>query len=160
MEYSDLVKDFAVRTQSNLNTLQNLQEAHPEIAVFEVTQLVNSLLGLLIFPREKYMERIPRTSLQELEKAGWNIPVTSEGYKKPKDLRHLVCLMRNAVAHCNLEFIAKASSDIEGIKLWNTTMRSPRDRTWEGEISLSELRCFVEKFVAMFRDLDLGNTPT
>ncbi len=37
--YTDLVKDFAKRTRSNLDLLRNLQKEHPDQPIFEVTQL-------------------------------------------------------------------------------------------------------------------------
>lgn len=57
MEYSDVVKDFAERTLVNLRQIESLSESGYE--AYEVTQLINSLLGLLIFPKERFHESIP-----------------------------------------------------------------------------------------------------
>lgn len=80
MQYNNLVKDFVSRTQSNLDFIQNLEEM--EIAdagsrdftkdefetpqVFEVTQLINSLLGLVVLPHETVIDLIPDQQLDTL----------------------------------------------------------------------------------------------
>ena len=58
MDYHNLVVDFAKRTRKNLEFIRSAQVANPELEVFEVTQLVNSLLGLLVFPQQKFMDQI------------------------------------------------------------------------------------------------------
>ena len=69
MNYDDLVKDFAERTLINLDHMQKQQQAG--FPVFEVTQLVNSLLGLLVFPRENWINKIPMISIVDLVDDGW-----------------------------------------------------------------------------------------
>ena len=52
MEYAKdnaFVKDFVLRTKENI-----CRGSHP----YEVTQLVNSLVGLLILPKERYYTNI------------------------------------------------------------------------------------------------------
>ena len=68
MNYENLIKDFANRTRKNLVAIRNLKSAGAD--VFDLTQLINSLLGLLVFPRERYVDRIPATPLNELAKRG------------------------------------------------------------------------------------------
>ena len=43
-------------------------------AVFEATQFINSMLGLVGFPQLEHVESIPRTPLEELQREGWPIP--------------------------------------------------------------------------------------
>lgn len=50
--YHDVLKDSAKRTQKNLEFIEKTKRDSPFIEVFEVTQLINSLLGLLVFPKE------------------------------------------------------------------------------------------------------------
>ena len=57
MQYQDLVRDFARRTRTNLEFIRHARN-HGE-SVYEVTQLVNSMLGLLVFPQQQYVDRIP-----------------------------------------------------------------------------------------------------
>lgn len=53
MEYlkgKDFVSDFAERTLANL---EKIEKEKSDDAKYEVTQLVNSLLGLIVFPKER-----------------------------------------------------------------------------------------------------------
>ena len=50
MMYEDFIKDFSMRTFKNLKTIC---EDNPD---YEVTQLLNSCLGLLVFPKEEYFD--------------------------------------------------------------------------------------------------------
>ncbi len=47
------VKDFADRTNINLNLIKRSDKTH-----YEVTQLINSLLGLVVIPHEAYYGKI------------------------------------------------------------------------------------------------------
>jgi hypothetical protein len=102
MNYQNLVRDFAHRTCDNLETLRNLQKTKPDVEVYEVTQLINSMLGLFIFPQQKYFNHIPETPLAELARQGWPIPKVEGNCLQVKDLRELVRYLRNAITHCNL----------------------------------------------------------
>jgi hypothetical protein len=75
VEYKKLIRDFAVRTRANLTPIYELaaleDAKEPESrTVFEVTQLINSMLGLLVFPKEAY-KGIPPTPISDLEKGGY-----------------------------------------------------------------------------------------
>lgn len=53
MEYlkgKDFVSDFAERTLANLDNIENDNSNSEK---YEVTQLINSLLGLIVFPKER-----------------------------------------------------------------------------------------------------------
>ena len=115
MNYQNLVQDFAHRTRDNLETLRNLQKTQPDIKVYEVTLLINSMLGLLVFPQQKYFDHIPKTPLGELASAGWPIPTIEGDYPQVKDLRELVRYLRNAITHCNLEFRSDDGVQISGL---------------------------------------------
>lgn len=62
MIYEDVVRDFALRIQKNLDAIDRLR-AKGASEVYEITQLINSTLGLLIFLQQEYVDRIPRTPL-------------------------------------------------------------------------------------------------
>lgn len=62
--------NFAHRTRTNLQFLEHHAAAGE--AVHPVTQLINSLLGLLVFLKEqKFNEEIRSLSLTSLESQGW-----------------------------------------------------------------------------------------
>lgn len=69
MEYKYFIADFTSRTRRNLEYLDNQYEQGA--SVYPVTQLWNSLLGLVVLPREREFESIERTPMVELWAQGW-----------------------------------------------------------------------------------------
>ena len=146
MMYEDVVADFAKRTQKNLHALEQLQEQGGE--VFEVTQLINSMLGLLIFPREEFVGRIPEKPLAELKMEGWPVPNVRPGFPQVSNLNELVRYLRNAISHFNIEFFGDGHNEIRTIRVWNTCPRS-RKKTWEADLGLNDLRAIAERFTQL-----------
>lgn len=102
MEYakdSAFVKDFVSRTKANLDY------DHP----YEITQLINSLVGLLILPKEKYYENIQNNMVepQLLHEIQQCITVPQ---KKKCNLQYIVRRMRNAISHFHIECKADLST--------------------------------------------------
>src|SRR5262245_2160707 len=77
--YADLIRDFADRTRKNLEVIEKLASTHlgekPHEGVFKVTQLVNSLLGLLVFPQQEWFDCLPDTPLKDSKWKDLNILV-------------------------------------------------------------------------------------
>jgi hypothetical protein len=155
MDYQELVRDFADRTRTNLQTLRRLKEEDPEAEVYEVTQLMNSMLGLLIFPSETYVQRIPKTPLSELACQGWPIPEVVGSYPQVAHLKELVRYMRNAIAHCNVRFLSDEDRQIIGVELWNERTRRALDGrqiptvTWKARLTIDDLEKITDKFIDM-----------
>jgi len=147
MNYNNLVLDFIDRTQKNLEFIEQAARFEKDSQVFEVTQLINSLLGLIVFPRENYYENIPETPLAELEAQGWKIPAVSGQFEQVKNLRQLMRYLRNAIAHSNLEFDSDGVN-LTGIRLWNC---SHGKKTWEVRWPLAELRDLTFRFIELLR---------
>jgi len=102
MEYeSDFYLCFMERTQQNLDSYEG---------GYDATQLLNSLLGLLIVPKEKLFDQIPDTSLNELSPSEWGDVsswVTQNingdlGHGNTSTLRQFVRKLRNSVAHFHI----------------------------------------------------------
>lgn len=81
MDYNNLVRDFAQRTRHNLDRIRQLENQNEP--VFAITQLINSLLGLLVFPRQEFLNRIPATPVNELEADGCPVAVVAPGFETP-----------------------------------------------------------------------------
>src|SRR4051812_32673232 len=109
MEYRELVADFAQRTLDNLDYMQAQADAGVE-RVYPVTQLWNSLLGLLVLPYEREVDRLPETPTAALLAMGW--PQVEHRFAEPAHLRALIKNLRNAVAHCNVEFFPGPDGEI------------------------------------------------
>lgn len=151
MMYEELIADFAQRTEANLKTIRHLAKENSSLPAYEVTQLVNSMLGLLIFPQQKYIDRIPNIPLADLEREGWPIPQVVGDHPQVSDLRQLVRMLRNAIAHCNLEFIAGGSGEIYALELWNKAP-STGEATWRAQLTVDDLDAITTKFVALLLD--------
>ena len=148
MNYQDLVRDFARRTRVNLETLRVLKETRPDIELYEVTQLVNSMLGLLVFPQQRFYEHVPKIPLSDLADLGWPIPRVEGNYPQVKDLRELVRFLRNAISHCNLEFLADSNEQINGLIVWNTNPRTGQT-TWKARLSIEDIEKITDKFIQL-----------
>ena len=151
MMYEEVIRDFATRTQKNLRAIEGLQAKGSE--VYEVTQLVNSTLGLLVFPQQEYVDRIPETPLDELRRSGWPVPRCRLGSDQVQNLNQLIRYLRNAIAHFNLEFIGDGRAQIRLLRVWNENRAGAK--TWEAELSASDLRGITERFI----DLLLSGDP-
>jgi len=153
MDYHrQFVLDFARRTRANLEFIEAAEQRGD--TVFEVTQLCNSLLGLLVFPRERYMRSIPETPLSELVERGWPEIRTSEGQLEEENLRQLTRMLRNGIAHCNVEFDADETGQIAGLTIWS---RYKGRTTWKAELTLADLRSLVFKFVELMEEEEGAN---
>jgi HEPN pEK499 p136 len=111
---------------------------------FDATILVNCLLGLLVVPKESFLDAIlPEAPLTELP--AWGIKPQSiyhpgkayPGNPNPKTLRGLVISLRHAVAHFRIKPIPH-KSDVHSFEYRN-------DRGLHAVISLAEMREFTKK---------------
>lgn len=96
MEYakdSAFVKDFVYRTKENIRS-----GTHP----YEVTQLVNSLIGLLVLPKERYYANIQDKMIDAALLSDLVECITIPARKKCS-LKYIVRRMRNAIAHFHIE---------------------------------------------------------
>lgn len=151
MMYEDIIADFAKRTEANLRTIRRIASQGGAMPAFEVTQLVNSMLGLLVFPQQRYLARIPETPIADLANNGWPIPSVVGDYPQVPNLRQLVRMLRNAVTHCNLEFEPGVDNEIEALTVWNTEPRTGKV-TWKARLAVADLDAITTKFVALLLD--------
>ena len=115
MTYKDLLRDFASRT---MNNLELIEKETKQGTAFEVTQLVNSFLGVFIFAQQS--DQMPnRINLG-------NTSLTKGDFRN----------IRNALAHFHIEHIAE-DGEICGFKLWNGK--------WKREFRVDELRTILEQ---------------
>jgi HEPN pEK499 p136 len=138
------VRDIMRRTMHNLRFV----EAHqgPD-GPYEVTQLLNSFLGALAHPWEKYHNELCAKSLAEAAATGW--PKISSD-RDPQSLGDLVRLMRNAVAHGNVDYLPGPAGEIQAHRIWNLDRGR---RTWNAVISVAQMRAFLMCFVQLAETL-------
>lgn len=158
MEYQEIVRDFANRTKKNLSLLRDIQAESPDSDVYEVTQLINSMLGLLVFPHQSYVNTIPELPLAQLRERGWPIPRIVGEYPQVKDLNQLIKYLRNAIAHFNVRFIVDDQREIIGLQVWNIRERwlkggkRNEEITWKAELSLAEIEIITDRFISLLLD--------
>lgn len=148
MEYdrNQPLADFARRTIANLERIREIQSQQAERPAYEVTHLINSLLGLLVFPREHYIDEIPNQSIDDLKRAGWPIPNVVGDGPSPCSLPELVRYLRNSIAHFNVEFLTDSRREICGLVLWNEHNKKVN---WKATYSLQQLEETVRRFAAL-----------
>jgi HEPN pEK499 p136 len=159
MNYEDLITDFAKRTLANLDLVKRAAaQENPD--AFEVTQIWNSLLGLIVAPHELEVRRLPRRQLAQLHADGWPA-ITTAGQLQSDTLRGLVGTLRNAVAHFNGEFHASGSGEIQQVSMWNDATDDEGrpdpnlSHRWDGRLDVDQLEQLARKIAATYVD-ELG----
>jgi hypothetical protein len=142
------VRDIMRRTLHNLKFV----ETHAGVdGPYEVTQLINSFLGAMAHPWESYRDDLTAISLPSAENVGWPaIAKERETDREPNSLGELVRLMRNAIAHGNIEFLPAASAEIRALRLWNSDHGR---RTWGAVILVTDMRAFLMRFATIAEEL-------
>ncbi len=133
---------FAMLTRVNLGAIEQAKEAGESVHV--VTQLVNSLFGLVVFAWEqKFVERIGKESLSELQKRGWPCIKLMKG--EAKTLKDFIWHLRNSFAHGRMRFSSDSSNLAEVVITIED--RGPRDvePNWRACMTAAELRTFCLK---------------
>jgi hypothetical protein len=95
---------FARNVRKNLNFI--IKERDEDEDVHEVTQLVTSLLGLVVFPWEAdALKHIESFQLKTLEREGWpRWRIQSDEKGDTHTLKELTRHLRNAVCHRRISF--------------------------------------------------------
>lgn len=133
---------FAERCKKNL---LHIEKAYPREDVHLVTQIINSSLGLIVFPWEKRVDlKIRGKRLNALDKSRW--PQWAET-KPSKGLGELIHNLRNAIAHANIQF---SSDDREPSKVTITFESENGD--WQATISALDLRTFCLRFIELVEE--------
>lgn len=133
-----VIQDFARRTLRNLEIIEDAQRY---IEAYEVTQLINSLLGLLVFPQQRFWDTLKPIPLSELE---W-VKFQQRSGQSCDDLKQLVRFVRNSVSHFNVNFEDEAGK-IARLEMWNRN--NAGQTTWRADISVTDLREFAVGFIS------------
>ena len=144
--YAEFIKDFATRTLENLKYIEqaNANGEH----VFEITQLINSFLGLIVFPQEKDEERVFEISVdpQTIERVySGRKRNTYKGERKEENLKNLIYHFRNAISHGHIEASMNKENEICKLSFRDVNPRN-QDETFQIDIKVPVLRAFVLEF--------------
>jgi hypothetical protein len=150
--------EFARRARHNLEFIEGAAARDPDADVHVVTQLALTLLGVIVFPKEKlFLGEVERRELASLAAAGWpDWTINRDDPTRPTvTLGNLLTHLRNAVAHGRISFTSDSRRmDEVGIIVED---KKPRDLEpyWAAEIRAPELRTFCERLLA-FIDETIG----
>lgn len=145
---------FAANTRANLNHIGEARVAGDN-TVHEVTQIANSMLGLIIFPfeRKTIPNRIKKLKLYDLVKQGWPC-WTFETGSETETLGCLIHHLRNAAAHGKMRFCGNNKDSpnpaevLIVVKDWPSDADEAKAKTkakyWKASILASKLRTFCE----------------
>lgn len=136
----DFLLDFITRTKDNYIKLQG--------SPYEVTQLINSSVGLLIIPEQTRFnklkdEMISQELLKDMQKCV-KLDTYSEDSSAP-NLQQIAKHMRNAIAHYNLTFHNNSKNPPE-IQSISFTDSNTINEQFEMEVSIELLRTFFFEF--------------
>ena len=131
---------FAQRTRRNLEFLEGAYADGQDVHV--VTQLINSLLGLVVMPTErKVLSRMHELHLADLYQHGW--PHWQILIGSSDTLAELTTKLRNAAAHSNVHFSSDSREPTEvEIEAWNFRRKEDKNPNWRARITAPDLRLF------------------
>jgi len=140
--YEQFETDFPKRT---LKIIEQYERKLPKGREnYEVTLLVNCMLGLLVLPYQHLTDQIPNMAVDRLPE--WSIESTlirSWGRRNQQQagtLRELVHRLRNGVAHLRIQ--------AEGSEADITHLTFTDNNGFEARIPVANLRVFVKKLAA------------
>lgn len=138
-------KEFIERTKANLDGYCRSG------GKFEVTQFVNSMLGLLIIPKEKYYSLIENNMISE--ELFRKIKKCCHSYEGSKlTLRYIIRKIRNAASHGHLVFEVEEDSygnpgtQIARITFEDYSAEVPCRKNFVARIEIDLLKEFVLAF--------------
>lgn len=94
MQYEKFKRDFIIRTKENLLKIT-------EQNGYEVTQLINSSVGMLIVPEQKFYNEIDNSFVNEATLNEINLCIDS---KNKMSLKEIVRHLRNSISHSRIKF--------------------------------------------------------
>jgi len=127
----DFERDFMLRTLEILKDYKGSRDA---------TILINCLLGLIILPKETYLELIPDDSIDNIKDWGIspssivNIGDNTEANYDPNTIRGFVHNLRHSVAHFSVR--PTQEEDVKGFEFTNSSR-------FKAKLSLDEITKFA-----------------
>lgn len=101
--YRNIETDFIERTLELISQYEVKMHDYEFEKQFNHTLLVNSLLGLVVFPKERTISYLPKDRLNDDLKRNMGI-VHSTFNPEIIELRQLIIAMRHCIAHFDLKF--------------------------------------------------------
>lgn len=142
--------EFAARTLKNLEAVDRAYRQGGDVHL--VTQIANSLLGLIVFTVERHFVRfLLKQALPELSRKAW--PSWQFHLGKSETLGDLVYHLRNASAHGRVVF-SSDSRDPASVRVEFADAK-PRSGPiyWRASIGANDLRRFCVMYAALLENV-------
>ncbi len=157
MQSRNTLFDFMDRTIRNLRVADDIAQRDPH-GFFEVTQLVNSVIGMLIFPAEEALASLPAAVL--------NMPVANAHPRVLHGDPEIFTLvgpalrkLRNSFAHFNIEF-ENHNNQIVGLYTWSYRYVGAPEPDWVAYISVEDLRALLKQGCEAFMQFTSSQSPS
>lgn len=144
--YKNQEFDFVNRTKTIIEQYDKLELAKAE--KFEVTLLLNCLVGLLILPQQNWFNNLPTDLVSQEE---WGIRESDVSFMKngeTKTVKNIARHLRNSISHYRFKAFENSSNDISSIKFEDYDPSN--NKTFEAIISISSIRQFTTKLTNTF----------
>ena len=142
--------DFIDRTKQIIKQYDNLTPSTGE-EKYEVTLLLNCLVGLLILPQQEWFGHLPTEITTSND---WGIDETeieviknSSLKDEDKTIANIAKHLRNSVAHYRFKVFSDKKEDIGDIEFsdYKGVKKKEREKTFKAKISVKSLQKFTEK---------------
>ncbi len=152
IDENKIMPQYIDRTLENLLYIEESQ-----VSNYEVTQLINSFIGLLILPNEEQYVKIENSDLSPATlsyiQCNTTLCLDKNMQKEDKSLQNIVRHLRNSVCHFKIKFCG--SNEIEAIRFRDFSkdkIAKKSTKNFEAKIDVNSLRNFVIEFGKSMRD--------
>ena len=142
------VTEFMDRTIHNLKAVDEIV-GRDSSAFHEVTQLINSVIGMLIFPVEEALNSLPKDALR-LPIGGPQPRILYGDPNMFSNTRDALRKLRNSFAHFNIEF-QNFEGKIVGLYAWSYRGERAEILDWVAYISIADLRALLDQGCDAFK---------
>lgn len=157
MQSRNTLVEFMHRTERNLRTADKIAERDPH-GFFEVTQLVNSVIGMLIFPAEEALNSLSKGA-QSKAVANAHPRILHGDPELFAEIGPALRKLRNSFAHFNIEF-ENQNNQISGLYAWSYPDPKASEPEWVAYISVEDLRALLKQGCKMFEKADPKQSPS
>lgn len=134
-QYDDYIKD---------------KKGKEEPEEYKVTLLINSFIGLLVMPKQKWFDYFPEDIIN---KTDWGIAeedIISIKYNKneknEKNVKNIAKHLRNSVAHFHFKAHSNSDKQIESITFKDYYVKKEYELNFEAKLTVEQIKTFLDKF--------------
>lgn len=147
--FSDFERELAKRTYLNYLFIKEKKDENDNL--FEVTQLINSLLGIIISVKESeiFDEEINKIVGTEIQRKDWGLP---ESKIKSENLKDIVKHLRNAAAHLNITPLPNKPKEVLTDIKFESYNSDSNELVWRAIFRIEQLELFLKKITELIQE--------